>query len=182
MSLIVPSQFIYHLYNQGNQKKPLFLDTLDYYHFLKLYKKFVHQYCDLFAWCLMPNHFHFMLFLKPEGEEKIKIGSLEMSLFSNGMRLLQSQYCQYFNNKYGTTGNLFRQKAKIKCCNEMHGDYRLTLFNYIHFNPVHDGLVNSCNLWSFSSYNDYFNKRGGTLINSTLTNYYLGIEIEKTYF
>lgn len=182
MSLIVPVKSIYHLYNQGNRKQKIFFDAMDYYYFLKLFRKYVHPYCDLFAWCLMPNHFHFMFLFKSPGDEIIKVGSLEMTRFANGMRLLQSHYAHYFNRKYLTSGNLFRQKAKIKSCAELQSDYRITLFNYIHFNPVTDGLVKNCGQWQFSSYNDYYHDRGGTLVSKELTAYYLGLEVDTNGF
>lgn len=182
MSLTVPSKSTYHFYNQGNNKRPIFLDSMDYLHFLKLYRKYVHDHCDLLAWCLMPNHFHLMLILKESGEQIIKIGPLELTLFSNGVRLLQCQYSQYFNRKYFTSGSLFRQKAKIKCCDEMKGDYRILLFNYIHYNPVQSGLVNAMKDWDFSSFKDYHFNRGGTLVNSEITAFYLGFELSESFF
>lgn len=182
MSLIAPANSIYHLYNQGNQKRQIFFECLDYFHFLELFRQHVHPFCDVFAWCLMPNHYHFMILLKPESELKVRVGALEMSVFSNGMRKLQSQYARYFNAKYVASGNVFRQKARLKCCDEIRGDYRITLFNYIHFNPVTSGLVTTCQDWPYSSFNDFFTERGGTLIQKNRAIELLGIEIDHTGF
>ncbi|MCB0647328.1 MAG: transposase [Saprospiraceae bacterium] len=182
MTLLVPAKSTYHLYNQGNNKRIIFNDSLDYMHFLWLYRRYLQEHCDLMAWCLMPNHYHMMLMLKPSGEELIKIGPVVLTRFANGVRLMQSKYSRYFNDKYCQSGSVFRQRAKCKCCDDLQGDYRLTLFNYIHYNPVESGLTERMSDWSFSSFTDYYHKRGGTLINKELTAYYLGIELDNSYF
>lgn len=181
MSLSLPPHSIYHLYNQGNNKQVIFLDELDYTMFLRFYKKYAAPFCDLFAWCLMPNHYHFMLMVNDSGGEVIKVGTLELSRFSNGIRLLQSKYCQYFNTRHKHLGSLFRPKAKMKCCDVMPDDYATYLFHYIHSNPVDAGLVIDAADWQFSSYRDYYCQRGGKLINTEKSYHHLGIELETEF-
>jgi REP element-mobilizing transposase RayT len=55
---------LYHIYNQGNNQQKTFLDRDDYLIFLRKVKKFLSPYADILAYCLMPNHFHFLCELK----------------------------------------------------------------------------------------------------------------------
>ena len=56
----VPNR-IYHIYNQGNNKQPIFFQERNYDYFLKKMKKHVLPHVDLIAYCLMPNHFHWLV-------------------------------------------------------------------------------------------------------------------------
>lgn len=52
--------FKYHLYNHANGSMSLFLKPGNYQYFMDKYKHYVHKYVDTYAYCLMPNHFHFI--------------------------------------------------------------------------------------------------------------------------
>ncbi len=52
---------IYHIYNRGNNSQLIFFEKENYNHFLRLVKKFLLPNCEILAWCLMPNHFHFLI-------------------------------------------------------------------------------------------------------------------------
>ncbi len=54
---------IYHIYNQGNNKQKIFFCHENYLFFLKKIKNHVFSYADILAWCLMPNHFHIMVYV-----------------------------------------------------------------------------------------------------------------------
>ena len=55
---------IYHVYNRGNNNQKIFFINDNYYFFLRKIKKHLTKYCELLAYCLMPNHFHFMIYTK----------------------------------------------------------------------------------------------------------------------
>ena len=57
---------VYHVYNQGNNHQPIFITHHDYVEFLHFSKAHVAPYCDILAWCLLPNHFHCMVRIKDE--------------------------------------------------------------------------------------------------------------------
>ncbi len=57
-------EHIYHIYNQGNNRQPIFFTHENYLFFLKKITKHVLPYADVLAWCLMPNHFHLMVRIK----------------------------------------------------------------------------------------------------------------------
>lgn len=54
----------YHIYNHGNAGEKIFRCTDDYNRFLKLMDKYILSVADIFAWVLMPNHFHFLVRIK----------------------------------------------------------------------------------------------------------------------
>ena len=52
---------IFHIYNQGNNRQKIFFNRENYLFFLRKIKIYILPYADILAWCLMPNHFHFMV-------------------------------------------------------------------------------------------------------------------------
>jgi putative transposase len=55
---------LYHIYNQGNNRQKIFFSQENYLFFLRKIKIHVLPYADILAWCLMPNHFHLMVWVK----------------------------------------------------------------------------------------------------------------------
>lgn len=167
---------LYHIYNQGNNRESTFLCDDDYIIFLRLIKRLISPHCEILAWCLMPNHFHLMVYIKKD-QPKLLQGNIELDPLSNGIRKLLSNYARIFNKKYNRSGSLFRQKTKannlsdteIRTGNQLNlaGDY-LNCFLYVHQNPVKAGLVKNLKDWAWSSYRDYAGLRNGTLCNKEL--------------
>ncbi len=52
---------LYHIYNQSNNKNNIFFNQDNYLFFLKKIATNILPFCDILAWCLMPNHFHLMV-------------------------------------------------------------------------------------------------------------------------
>lgn len=129
----------YHIYNRGVEKRKIFLDKEDYFHFLKLLyicnseksitlrnigKHFDRgeTIANIGAYCLMPNHFHILV------HEKIENGT---SVF---MKKLLTAYAMYFNKKYKRTGILFQGRFKSEHAST--DNYLKYLYAYIHLNPA----------------------------------------------
>ena len=51
----------YHIYNRGNNRENLFIERRNYPYFLKLYAKHIQPVAETYAYCLLPNHFHFAI-------------------------------------------------------------------------------------------------------------------------
>lgn len=166
---------IYHIYNQGNNKEIIFYADEDYLEFLKLFRKFVSPHCKVLAYCLMPNHFHFEIYSTEESATIKKVGNIQSTVLSNGFRLLQSSYAQYFNKK-NRSGFLFRQKAKAKTISDGNNYYSHIAFHYIHQNPLRAGLVKKLKDWKYSSFPDYAGIRNGTLCDQELADQLIGFE------
>ncbi len=170
---------IYHVYNQGNNQEPIFRATIHYLHFLKKVRVLVLPNCELLAYCLMPNHFHFLLLATEKSAEPFQLGTVQSNILSNGFRLLLSEYAQDFNKWNNRSGSLFRQKTKAKDMSENDDlSYVVTCFNYIHQNPAVAGIVKMAKDWDYSSMKDYLQIRQGTICNQVLAFELLGIDVD----
>lgn len=152
---------IYHAYNRGANKEPIFRDAGDYVVLLGILKKYlspttvtydpltgkktlvenrlyVGDEVSLMTYCLMPNHYHFII-----KQESID-GMTEL------LRKVFTSYSVYFNKKYKRVGSLFQ--GVYKASNVINQKYLMHLSAYIHLNPVKDGLVSSVDGWKWSSY------------------------------
>lgn len=140
--------FFYHIFNRGNNRERLFYCHEDYLYFLSLYSKYIHPIADMYSYCLLPNHFHFLLRLK----ELLEIESLDLRKkkehqhFSNFF----NAYAKYMNCKYDRTGSLFQERYKRKrVTTEI---YLKHLIHYIHTNPIHHEISNNYSNYPYSSY------------------------------
>lgn len=174
---------IYHIYNEGNNRQVIFLNDEDYLIFLRMLRKEIHSTTAIIAWCLMPNHFHLLVYTSQQSCAMMKQGGLQIEKLTNGIRKLLSGYARVFNKRYNRTGSVFRQKTKTENIAESDGvlkhgfsmyDYSSRCFNHIHQNPVVAGLVKKPQDWLYSSYCDYAGLRNGTLCNKELAAKYCG--------
>ncbi len=69
-----PGHF-YHIYNRGNNNDDIFYETANN-HFLRLYDKYINPVADTFAWCLLKNHFHFLVYIKTNSDIDLKTPEL----------------------------------------------------------------------------------------------------------
>ncbi len=127
----------------------------------------------------MPNHYHFLLYATENSAEMKLSGNIEVSILSNGFRLLQSTYAKYINKKRDRTGSLFKQKAQAKSMDDGDKHYELTAFRYIHKNPLEAKLVSDLKKWTYSSYLDYADIRNGTICDQELAYKLIGLEKEN---
>lgn len=172
-----PTQ-IYHVYNRGNDKKPIFFTDANYIYFLTKIKTEWKKYADILCYCLMPNHFHCMLVPNEESCKYLVLAGKDshMQNLSKTIGKTLSSYTKALNVQNKTTGNLFQKKTKAKLLTEAtrtgelftNRDYILTCFHYIHQNPLKAKLVNLLSEWPYSSYTDYYSDRNGTICNKAL--------------
>ncbi len=173
---------LYHIYNQGNNKQTIFNDRNDYILFLKMVREKIYPFCHIISYCLMPNHYHFLIDTTDHSVQKLKLGSINITALSNGFRLSNSAYSARYNKKYQKSGSLFRQKTKAKLLERTENgfDYPYICFQYIHQNPLKAGLVNKMEDWEYSSFRDYAGLRNGTLVNKDIA--YKLIDIDASQF
>ena len=152
----------YHIYNRGNNRGQIFFEVENYAYFLKMYKKYMANLAVLYAYCLLPNHFHLLLRINDEGEH-IKTGE---GMVSTRFGTFLGTYVKAINARYKRTGSLFEgryQKVEIGSENQ----FFITLV-YIHQNPQKHGYVESFQSWRYSSYTNYAENNPGDLISSVL--------------
>ncbi len=164
-------ELLYHVYNRGNNRQKLFHERDHYFLFLTKIRKILLDFCDLLAYCLMPNHYHLMIYAKDFLPEKVFkfpfTGDTAYHPLVRKIGTLQSSYTRILNNEMKNSGSIFQQKAKAKLLNTDPW-YPQTCFHYSHFNPVKANLVEKMWQWEFSSYNDYAGFRDDNLVNKEL--------------
>lgn len=179
----------YHIYNRGVEKRTIFLDKEDYFHFLKLLyicnstksitlrnigENFDREktIIDIGAYCLMPNHFHLLCYEKTENG---------ISIF---MKKLLTAYAMYFNKKYERTGILFQGRFKSEHAST--DRYLKYLYAYIHLNPAKlkeskwresknynsKELLNFIRKYPYSSLYEYFNNKIRIINPDVFPNYF----------
>jgi len=73
---------LYHIFNQGNNREKIFFSRDNYIFFLEKIKKYIIPHADIIAWCLMPNHFHLMVYvLGEENSTHTMTSSHRMSIY-----------------------------------------------------------------------------------------------------
>ena len=179
MALIENS--LHHFYNQGNNQEKIFFKRENQLFFLQKFRKYVYPYCKVIAYCLMANHFHFLLQTTPESVKEKRVGSLTSTNLSDGFRQLLSSYAQAINRQENRSGSLFRHKTKAKLLENDDENYPFICFHYIHQNPLSAGLVTKLEDWEFSSFSDYADIRNGSLCDKDLAFELLDLSKENFY-
>ncbi len=160
----IAEEGIYHIYNRGNNQQPIFFNDRNYLYFIQKCHQYLKPISEVLAWCLMRNHFHFLIEITEESLKPVRSGGIIMPAISNGFRLLQSSYAKGINKQENRTGNLFQQKTKAKLVSS-DPEYPLAAFLYIHLNPVSAGLIKDPVEWEYSSWKEYTGPRNNTLCN-----------------
>jgi len=111
----------------------------------------------------------------------VKDRGFERQQFSQGIKMLLSSYTKAINKQRNRTGSLFQQKTKGLWVSEPANNFALTVFHYIHQNPVRAGLVSKMEDWEYSSFKEYAGSKNETLCNKNLTQKYLGLDFTRLY-
>jgi len=172
---------IYHIYNRGNQQQTIFYNRENYIYFLDKIKKYIFPCSDILCWCLMPNHFHFLINANEYSCKEVPKPGIPVQYLTENIRLLLSSYTKGIQKQQGFKGNLFQQKTKAKPVSGSKNDYAFTAFNYIHQNPYKAMLVKKMEDWEFSSFRDYTGNRNGHLCNKRLAENLLDLDMKNFY-
>jgi REP element-mobilizing transposase RayT len=146
----------YHIFNRGNNGNDIFFENENYLYFLKLYHKYISPIVDTMAWCLLKNHYHFLIYTRTSKD--IDYSKLEYSTVEMPKKLdpsaqfghLFNAYTQAINRRFNRTGSLFETPFERKMVTSQ--EYLKYLIYYIHHNPVHHGLVDTFADYKWSSY------------------------------
>ncbi len=152
----------YHVFNRGVAKMPIFNSSFDYKHFMNTFLyyhingpkprfsffrnkpielKNNEKIVEVICYCLMPNHFHFLLRQKEEN------GITEF------ISKLSNSYTRYFNVKNKRVGPLFQ--GEFKSVYVESNEQLLHLSRYIHLNPLIGYVTKDLKTYRWSSYPEY---------------------------
>jgi len=178
MSKPVPLQYgkYYHIFNRGNNRENIFVEERNYRYFLQLYAKHVMPIADTYAYCLLRNHFHFLVRIKTVEEQDLT-GLGESGLpkkpsqhFSN----LFNAYAKAFNKAYHRTGALFQRPfGRIEVASDA---YFVYLVIYIHQNPQKHGFVEDFRTWPYSSYQALLSTKPTRLRRDDVLEWFQGLD------
>ncbi|MBW7676919.1 transposase [Chryseobacterium chendengshani] len=168
---------VYHIFSHVNGKELIFREETNYQFFLKQLDKYIIQIADIYAYCLLPNHFHLLLRFKNIND--ISCEAEHQYLMKNFGNFLNS-YAKAFNKKYNRKGALFLNTVKRKKISDE--KYLLNVLHYIHNNPINHGVVNKIDQWKHSSYNSYLNPEKESKLNRTdIMQYFDSLDVFKNY-
>jgi putative transposase len=125
------SGHIYHIYNQGNNHHKIFFQRENYLFFLKKIHEHILPYCDVIAWCLMPNHFHLMVYVR---EVEIEIPAavsvaresqtftlsegltrpVKKRSLNDSIGIMLRSYTRAIHKQENMSGSLFRETTKAE--------------------------------------------------------------------
>ncbi|MDG2193752.1 MAG: hypothetical protein P8K77_02630 [Polaribacter sp.] len=131
----------YHIYNRGINGCAIFEDKENMRYFLSLVLKYLKGKATLLSYCLLQNHYHFLLKVNVDNKEIIQA-------FSN----LFNAYAKAFNKRNHRTGSLFEKHFKRKRVKSE--EYLRNTILYIHKNPEHHKISKDFSKYDFSSYKD----------------------------
>ena len=175
----------YHLFNHAVGNECLFRNRDNYGFFLKRYADYIQPIAKTYAYCLMPNHFHFLVQIRDEQTlralyhqkktSRLLTAEVDYSAFvMQQLSNLFNSYAKAYNKRFERRGALFIDKLRRKQVES--DDYFTTLIAYIHRNPVHHGFCRRANDWGFSSINSTTSSRSTHLERSAVLDWFGGIE------
>ena len=151
--------YFYHIYNRGNNSEKIFFSEENYAYFLKLLTKYIFPVADIYAYCLLNNHFHILVRIKEKNEieiNKLKFSTVEKPKEVSASRQFShflNAYSQAINKKYARTGSLFEKRFERKRISDNH--YLRQVILYINTNPLKHNLVEKPKDYKWSSYNSH---------------------------
>ncbi|MCM2303120.1 MAG: transposase [Elusimicrobia bacterium] len=132
---------VYHVMAKGVDGRTIFVDDHDRRFFLETLERIcADSGAEIFAYCLMGNHFHLA----------IQVSRIPLSAI---MQRLLTGYVTAFNFRHNRTGHLFQARYRSKHC--LDDAHLAVVIRYIHENPVQAGLVTRACDWPWSSAGDY---------------------------
>jgi putative transposase len=140
----------YHIYNRVHEGAKLFYSNFNYLFFLNLWQEIdFTKCCRVLAYCLMPNHYHFLLQMT------------DAEKFPRKISYLFDRYFKTINATRKLHGRFFENRFKNKLVDE--NRYIIRLIYYIHMNPVKAGLAIRLEDWPYSNYLEFIGKRTGKM-------------------
>jgi putative transposase len=129
---------LYHVYNRGNAREPIFEDDEDRLGFLEIFRS-VRRLCgwSCLSYCLLDNHYHLVV-------------RTPMPNLARGMRQLNSTYAQTFNRRRDRVGHVFQGRYGARLIQR--DEHLLATLGYIARNPVKAGLCERAEEWPWSGH------------------------------
>lgn len=127
----------YHVINRGNARGKVFFDDADYQAFVDLFPRANYTLkMRLVAYCLMPNHFHLVLWPHHDGD------------LGRWMQWLLTTHVRSHHRRHQTSGHIWQ--GRYKAFPIQQDEHLLTVLQYVERNPVRAKLVERSEHWPWS--------------------------------
>ncbi len=171
----------FHIYNRGVNGDDIFKEQRNYYYFLQQYNLYCSDVLETFAYALLKNHFHLLVYVKEnvlvskhneQGMMKLN-ASKQLSHFFNS-------YAQAVNKANNRTGPLFESPFERKLIDD--DNYLTSMIYYCHYNAKLHGFVKDFKDWEFSSYHAILKNNNSFLASQKVLDWFGGVvEFEKVH-
>jgi len=167
----------YHIYNRTIDKKPMFTNKGNNEFFLQKLRVYLLNVADVYAYCLLDNHFHILIRVNENlSEYRLANRILETTdthyIVSKQFRIFFQSYALAFNKQQNRFGTLFQTPFKRALVNN--DNYFTHLIYYIHSNPQKHNLINDFRDWKWSSYNGILSLKPSRLMKDNVINWFGG--------
>ena len=133
----VAKGYPHHVTQRGNYRQAIFESDEDFIQYLKWLKAYSRKYgLDIWAYCLMDNHVHFICV--PKHEETL----------ARIFNMLHMRYAQYINRRRNASGHLWQGRFYSTILDEAHV---YAAVRYVENNPVRKGMVKKAEDYRWSS-------------------------------
>lgn len=167
--ILLLSGSYYHLVNRAVGDDLIFRESQNYDFFLQKIIKYVLPLVDIYSFCLMPNHFHVVIYIRKLISADLLPGHKNQNRVGQAFSNCFNSYAKAYNKLYDRRGKLFMQSYKKIFIND---DIHLrTSIKYVHRNPIHHGFEKDYFSWRYSSFRDYLSGR------SSLVEYKKGLKL-----
>ena len=173
----IESDCFYHIFNRGVNGQKVFANNQNFEFFLIKAKLYLLDYFDVYAYCLMNNHFHFLLRAKPLQHHATKKSTKtglhsDDQIYSKQIGKLISSYTQAFNKVENRHGPLLESPFKRKKIESE--TYLRNCLIYIHQNPLELGL--KLEDYQYSSYRAIAGNKGTAIKKDEVIDYFDTVE------
>lgn len=146
----------YHIFNRGVNGEDLFKEKRNYYYFLQQYQFYCADVLETYAYALLKNHFHMLVYVKEAKAVPRKDGhGMYQPTASKQLSHFFNSYAQSINKASNRTGPLFESPFERKLIDD--DSYLTSVIYYCHYNSQLHGFVTDFKQWEFSSYHSILN-------------------------
>jgi len=132
------ANWCYHVLNRGNGRAEVFHKEEDFAGFARLFEPACERLpMRVLGWCLMPNHFHLVLWRRRDGD------------LGRWMQWLLTSHVRRYHRHYQGSGHVWQ--GRFKAFPIQRDDHFLTVLRYVERNPLRAGLVAAAQQWPWSS-------------------------------
>jgi REP element-mobilizing transposase RayT len=164
----------FHIYNRGVNGENIFKEQRNYYYFLQQYFAYCSDVFETFAYALLKNHFHLLLYVKENVEvpKRNNQGLIRLNASKQLSHFLNS-YAQSINKANERTGPLFESPFERKLIDN--DNYLTSMIYYCHYNPQLHDFVSDFKHWEFSSYHTILQNNNTFLASQKVLDWFGGV-------